>query len=41
MVMNITIDGIDYIVNLTEEQLFKFFEVNSIDVSLAEDRQNV
>jgi len=39
--MNITIDGIDYIVNLTEEQLFKFFEVNSIDVSLAEDRQNV
>tara|TARA_R100001163_G_C5029510_1_gene170125 strand:+ start:123 stop:236 length:114 start_codon:yes stop_codon:yes gene_type:complete len=36
--MKIKIDNISYVVNLTEEELFKFFEVNSIDVSLAEEK---
>jgi len=35
--MKIRIDDITYMVNLTEEELFKFFELNSIDVSLAEE----
>ena len=35
--MKIKIDNTNYLVNLTEEELFKFFEVNSIDVSLEEE----
>ena len=35
--MKIKIDDISYVINLTEEELFEFFEVNSIDVSLAEE----
>ena len=35
--MEVIINGTKYIIDITEDELFKFFEVNSVDVKLAEE----
>ena len=33
-IMEVIINGTKYIIDITEDELFQFFEVNSIDVKL-------
>ena len=34
--MEVIINGTKYIIDITEDELFEFFEVNSVDVKLEE-----